>query len=60
MIEKINVKLADRSYNIFIGNNAINKLPEFLVDKNYSRIFLITDYNVANHHLDSIKNYCLT
>ncbi len=55
MIEKIDVKLANRSYNIFIGNDAIKKLPEFLETKNYSKIFLITDYNVANHHLDSIK-----
>lgn len=55
-IEKIKVNLEDRSYDIFIGNNAISQLPIFLSNNNYSKIFVITDYNVANHHLDLLKS----
>lgn len=55
-IEKIKVNLEERSYDIFIGNNAISQLPIFLSKKNYTKIFVITDYNVANNHLDLIKS----
>ncbi len=54
-IEKISLDLKDRSYDIFIGNKAISKLQEFIKKNNYSKVFIVTDFNVANHHLEEIK-----
>lgn len=55
MINKIRVDLKERSYDIVIDNNAIAYLPEFLRDKKYSKIFIMTDKNVANHHLKRLN-----
>lgn len=54
MLNKISLDLQDRSYEIVIGKNAIANLGEFLSHKNYSKIFIITDENVARLHLASI------
>lgn len=54
-LEKINLDLGENSYQIFIGSNAISQLKPFLENKQYSKIFLVTDYNVASSHLDQIK-----
>ncbi len=55
MQNKLSVSLSDRSYDIIIGENAIEKLSQFLATKNYSKIFIITDRNVAGHHLRTLK-----
>lgn len=56
MINKICVDLGQRSYDIVIDTNAIDYLAEFLKGKKYSKIFVITDENVAAVHLDKIKD----
>ena len=51
MKNKISVALVERSYDIVIGANSIEYLGEFLSKKSYSKIFIITDENVAKLHL---------
>ncbi|MBM3579834.1 MAG: 3-dehydroquinate synthase, partial [Alphaproteobacteria bacterium] len=53
-MKKIRVELKERSYDIIIKSNAIKALPDFLSKKNYSKIFVITDENVAKLHLASL------
>lgn len=55
MQNKLSLSLADKSYDILIGQNAVQNLSEFLSKKNYSKIFVITDRNVAHLHLHSLK-----
>ncbi len=55
MKNKISVSLGERSYDILIAKNSVEYLPEFLGQKNYSKIFIITDENVAKLHLSSFK-----
>ncbi len=55
MKNKIRVNLDQRSYDIVIGANSIEYLHEFLAQKNYSKIFIITDKNVANLHLARLE-----
>jgi len=55
MKNKISVELEQRSYDILIGANSINYLAEFLGKKKYSKIFIITDENVAKHHLARLE-----
>ncbi len=60
MQNNITVNLGDKSYQIIIGTGEINYLAKFLAAKNYSKIIIITDKNVANLHLtklvDSLSN----
>lgn len=51
MSKIIPVKLDERSYDIVIKKNSTEFLTEFLAQKNYSKIFIITDENVAKLHL---------
>ncbi len=55
MKNKIKVNLDQRSYDIIIGANSIEYLNEFLAQKNYSKIFIITDENVAKLHLAKLE-----
>lgn len=55
MKNKISVALNERSYDIVIAPNSIEYLAEFLGQKNYSKIFVITDENVANLHLPKLR-----
>lgn len=55
MLDKISLNLGERSYDILIGNGAIAELAGFVAEKKYSKIFIITDKNVANLHLEKIK-----
>lgn len=50
MKNKISVALQSRSYDIIIDTNSIEYLVEFLSKKTYSKIFVITDENVAKLH----------
>ncbi len=55
MKNKVRVNLDNRSYDILIGANSIEYLAEFLAQKNYSKIFIITDENVAKQHLPRLE-----
>jgi len=54
-MKNIAVNLGERSYNILIGKNSVEYLSEFLCKKSYSKIFVITDENVAKHHLARLE-----
>lgn len=56
MIEKVTLKLPNNNYDILIGQNSTTKLEEFLKSTKYSKIFIVTDQNVANYHLSYIQN----
>jgi 3-dehydroquinate synthase len=56
MVNKVSVSLAEKSYDILIGKNALENLSDFLAQKNYSKIFIITDENVAKLHLESLRS----
>lgn len=51
MNNEIALNLGEKSYKIRIGSGEINYLRKFLEQKNYSKIFIITDENVAKLHL---------
>ena len=55
-MNKVTVALEQRSYDILIGANSLQYLHEFLAQKNYSKIFIITDENVAKLHLASLHS----
>jgi 3-dehydroquinate synthase len=57
MSKKIRVALDERSYDIVIGKNSIDYLSEFLTQKSYSKIFVITDENVAKLHLSRLPKF---
>jgi 3-dehydroquinate synthase len=52
---QIHINLDQNSYNIEIGNNICHKIIEFLADKNYSKIIIITDDNIAKLHLNNFE-----
>ncbi|OFW80931.1 MAG: 3-dehydroquinate synthase [Alphaproteobacteria bacterium RIFCSPLOWO2_01_FULL_40_26] len=54
MPNKVSLSLGERSYDIVIEKNALDFLPQFLAEKKYSKIFVITDENVANLHLSRL------
>jgi 3-dehydroquinate synthase len=47
MFQEIAVNLEKNSYQILIGKSALSRLPNFLDQKNYSKIIVITDDVVA-------------
>lgn len=53
---KIHINLNQNSYDIFIGSNICHKISEFLEGKNYSKIILITDRNLAKLHLEQFEH----
>jgi 3-dehydroquinate synthase len=55
MENKIQVALQERSYEIFIAPDSVRCLSSFLTNRAYSKIFIITDENVARHHLAKIS-----
>ena len=52
VIKILKVNLADRSYDIIIGKNLFDLLPQHLPQK---KTFIITDENVAKHHLKALE-----
>lgn len=56
MKNKITISLPERNYDVLVDKNAINQLEEFLATKKYSKIFVITDENVAKYHLSTLQN----
>lgn len=55
MNNEIALNLGEKSYKIRIGAGEINFLPDFLQQKNYSKIFIITDETVAALHLQTLR-----
>lgn len=55
MSKLIKVDLDQKAYDIRIGEGEIKKLPQFLITKSYSKIFIVTDKNVAKLHLKKLK-----
>jgi 3-dehydroquinate synthase len=54
-MNKINVTANNNKYDIIIENGAIKRINNFLLNhKKYSKIFIITDENLANIHLDKL------
>lgn len=56
MTNKVNLDLGNRSYDIIIDSGAVNQLQDFLQNSNYSKIFVISDENVAHNHLEELTN----
>lgn len=54
-MKKIPLELGTRSYDIIIANNSTGSLTQFLAQKKYSKIFVITDENVAKLHLAKLQ-----
>lgn len=52
-VKKILVTSSNHSYPIYLGTNLYKDLPDFF-PKTYSKIFIITDSNLANYHLDKL------
>lgn len=50
-MEKLNVALGERSYDILIGENVLDELPKYTAKKTY----IITDENVAKLHLAELE-----
>ena len=59
MTKKIAVELGDRSYDIIIAKISLENLSQFLAQKNYSKIFILTDENVADLHLARLQTVML-
>lgn len=57
MENKVKLDLGEKSYDIVIARSAVTKLGEFLANGSakYSKIFIVTDDNVANLHLETVK-----
>ena len=55
MKNEVAVNLDEKSYQIRIGAGEISYLAQFLQEKKYSKIFVITDENVAKLHLPRLK-----
>lgn len=56
-IDILNLPLGDRSYDIFIGNNLIDGCSDSLKSViGSSKVFIITDENVAKFHLKTLKS----
>ncbi len=53
----VKVDLGERSYSINIGKGSVNSLTEFLSQRKYSKIFVITDENVAKLHLKKVEKF---
>lgn len=55
MSNKVSINLEGRSYNIMVGANSKQILKQFFAENSYSKIFIITDENVANLHLKELE-----
>ena len=53
---QVRVNLDERSYNIEIGKNIVTNIANYLLEiGNFSKIFVITDQNVAKFHLEEFS-----
>jgi len=44
---RLDLKLPESSYPLFIGEGAVRELPSFLKERNYSSVVILTDTNVG-------------
>ncbi|AIE59892.1 hypothetical protein [Bacillus methanolicus] len=58
-MEIIKIKTPSKSYPVFLGNNAADSLPGFILDHyaHIRKIMIITDEKVAGLHLHTVKKY---
>lgn len=56
-MEIIEIKTPSKSYPVFLGNNAADSLPGFILDHyaHIGKIMIITDKKVAGLHLHTVK-----
>ncbi|RFU68494.1 3-dehydroquinate synthase [Peribacillus saganii] len=56
-MEQIIVQTTSEQYPVYIGKDAINRLPDFLNSAGYgkSKLLIITDKKVASLHLETVK-----
>lgn len=53
----VRVDLGEKSYDIVIGSGVISELSSQIKKiQNYNKIIILTDQNVAKHHLENLKN----
>ncbi|WP_407638837.1 3-dehydroquinate synthase [Bacillus niameyensis] len=52
---QVNVQTTSKSYPVFIGEEALVQLSEFVQTSDYTKILIITDEIVAKHHLKELK-----
>lgn len=55
-MDKIRVNLNKKSYDILVGSKIINELEKYLSQNSYSKIFVITDENIAKLHNNKLTN----
>jgi 3-dehydroquinate synthase len=55
MFDKITVNLQEKSYEIIVGNNALEHLNLFLEERKYNKIIAISDENVVKFHGEKLK-----
>ena len=55
---KLNIKTGNQKYPIFIGNNILNKLNNFLKDSsiNFNQCLIIADKNVPKNLIGKVLN----
>lgn len=60
-MKTLKLDLAERSYDILIGKNAVAELPKFLLEKlKQKKTYIITDANVAKLHLQALEEFLRT
>jgi 3-dehydroquinate synthase len=50
-MQQITIETAAKAYPVYIGHGAIKMLGDFLEKSNFTSVMVITDENVAEHHL---------
>jgi 3-dehydroquinate synthase len=54
---EVNFRLPNKNQKILVGNGALNELPEYLIEKKYSKIIFFIDKKVQNIHFEYINNF---
>ncbi len=57
-MEAITIKTTSKQYPVYVGKQAIQKLPEFILSQlpQVNKIVIITDEKVATLHLETVKS----
>lgn len=55
-MSNLKVNLGERSYDIIVGSNSLEKLQNFLQENSYSKTIVITDENVKKFHFPALQN----
>jgi 3-dehydroquinate synthase len=54
-MQQITIETSTKSYPVYIGHGAIKVLGDVLKNSNYTSVMVITDENVADHHLSFLR-----